>query len=77
MPRTMKVGNRPAGTTRAALGIASTTGARASTPAEASAAVVSGRGRAPVRCPARPSAPSSSGCQRLVERGEGTLRAPR
>src|SRR5215216_253362 len=42
------------------LGTASTTGARASTPAEAREAVVSGPGRAPVRRPASPSAPSSS-----------------
>ena len=42
------------------LGTASTTKARASTPAEASEAVVSGRGNALVRRPASPNAPSSS-----------------
>src|SRR6266498_2830241 len=42
MPRTAKVGNRPAGSTSAACGNASTSGARASTAAEVRAATASG-----------------------------------
>jgi hypothetical protein len=55
-----KLGNLPAGMTSAARGKASTGGARAFTPAAAKAAIANGRGSAPVRSPARPSAPSNS-----------------